>query len=115
MFLQDALANPDLTRKWGETGEIDYGQDEEQIHFDKAVHEENFQKVERCLNDRAELARNELSSWAEGVLMMPAKGRNRPLLEWLMRFGAQVRRSRSGGSSTTSSMTPSRRFSWTAA
>ena len=89
-FLQDALANPDLTRKWGETGEIDYGQDEEQIHFDKAVHEENFQKVERCLNDRAELARNELSSWAEGVLMMPAKGRNRPLLELLMRFGAQV-------------------------
>ena len=37
-----------------------------------------------------ELALNELSSWAEGVLMMAAKKRNRPLLEVLMRFGAQV-------------------------
>ena len=90
VFLQGALANPELTRKWRETGNIDYEQDEEQIRFDKDLHGGNLQEVERFLRDRPELARNEMSSWAEGVLMMPAKGRNRPMLELLMRFGAQV-------------------------
>jgi uncharacterized protein len=47
-------------------------------------------EVERLLDGRPELARNELSSWAEGVLMMPAKARNRPMVELLLRFGAQV-------------------------
>ncbi len=89
-FLQEALASPDLTRKWVETGEIDYGQDEGQRQFDQAVHAGKLREVERLLNDRPDLARNELSSWAEGVLMMPAKKGNRPLLELLMRFGAQV-------------------------
>ena len=89
-FLQDALANPDLTRKWVETGEIDYRQDEGQRQFDQAVHAGQLREVERLLNGRPDLARNELSSWAEGVLMMPAKNRDRPLLELLMRFGAQV-------------------------
>jgi uncharacterized protein len=89
-FLQDALANPDLTRKWVETGEIDYGLDEEQRQFEQAVHAGKMLPVERLLDNRPELARSELSSWAEGVLMMPAKKRNRPLLELLMRFGAQV-------------------------
>ena len=36
-FLQDALAGPDLTRKWVDTGEIDYQQDEEQRRFDPAA------------------------------------------------------------------------------
>ena len=90
LLLQDALARPELTRKWAETGAIDYGQDDGQKRFDKAVHAGNLQDVERHLRNRPELAGNELSSWAEGVLMMPAKGRNRPMLELLMRFGAQV-------------------------
>jgi uncharacterized protein len=89
-FLQDALGRPDLTRKWVETGEIDYQQDEEQRRFDQAVHGGKLGEVERLLDGRPELARNELSSWAEGVLMMPAKARNRPIVELLMRFGSQV-------------------------
>jgi hypothetical protein len=89
-FLLDALANPDLTRKWVETGEIDYRQDEEQRQFDQAVHAGKMLPVERLLDNRPDLASNELSSWAEGVLMMPAKKRDRSLLELLMRFGARV-------------------------
>jgi hypothetical protein len=89
-FLQSAFATPGLTRMWVETGEIDYGQDEGQRRFDTALHEGNLPEVERLLSERPELARNEMSSWAEGVLMMPAKARNRPMLELLMRFGAQV-------------------------
>jgi len=89
-FLQDALDRPDMTRNWGESGKIDYEQDEGQTRFDKAVHEGNLEDVEHALKDRAELAFNEMSSWGEGVLMMPARRGNRPMLELLMRFGAQV-------------------------
>jgi ankyrin repeat protein len=42
------------------------------------------------LAGRPELARNELSSWAEGVLMMPAKKRDRALIDLLLVHGAQV-------------------------
>lgn len=89
-LLETAAATPGVTRKWVETGEIDYGQDEGQRRFDKALHDGTFREVERSLGERPQLARNELSSWAEGVLMMPAKKRDRPLIELLMRFGAQV-------------------------
>jgi uncharacterized protein len=89
-LLQDSLANPELTRKWRETGVIDYRQDDEQIQFDKVVHEGNIREVERLLGERPELACNEMSSWAEGVLMMPARRKNRPMLDLLMRFDAKV-------------------------
>ena len=88
--LETASTTPGVTRKWVETGEIDYGQDEGQRRFDQALHDGTFREIERSLGERPELARNELSSWVEGVLMMPAKKRDRPLLELLMRFGAQV-------------------------
>jgi len=89
-FLQEALADPALTRKWRETGEIDYGQDDEQRHFDRVLHNQNLEDVERHLRHRPDLALNEMSSWAEGVLMMPCGRRNRPLVELLIRFGARV-------------------------
>jgi ankyrin repeat protein len=69
--LQEALGRPELTRKWVETGEIDYQQDEEQRRFDVAVQGNNVEEVERLLDGRPELACNELSSWAEGVLLFP--------------------------------------------
>ena len=79
-----------LAHKWIETGEIDYEQDAEQLRFDRAVHDGKRRDVERLLASRPELARNELSSWAEGVLMMPAKRRDRPMLDLLLEHGAQV-------------------------
>ncbi|HEX5108293.1 MAG TPA: ankyrin repeat domain-containing protein [Vicinamibacterales bacterium] len=88
--LRDALSRPGLSRKWTETGEIDFGQDEGRREFEKSVHAGKYRKVERFLNDRPELALDELSSWGEGVLMMPAKRSDRSLLELLMRFGARV-------------------------
>ena len=79
-----------LAHKWVDTGEIDYEQDEDELRFDRAVHDGKRKDVERLLAERPELARNELSSWAEGVLMMPANRRNRPLLELLLGHGAQA-------------------------
>ena len=79
-----------LAHKWVETGEIDYQQDADQLRFDRAVHDGKRKDVERLLSMRPDLARNELSSWAEGVLMMPANRRNRALLEVLLLQGAKV-------------------------
>lgn len=89
-LLQDTVARPELTPQWVETGEIDYGEDEGHRQFERAVHAGDLETVQRLLGDRSELARNELSSWAEGVLMMPAKRRDRRMLERLMGFGATV-------------------------
>jgi hypothetical protein len=79
-----------LAHKWPDTGEIDYQQDDEQLRFDRALHDGKRREVESLLAARPDLARNELSSWAEGVLMMPAKKRDRALLELLLVHGAQV-------------------------
>lgn len=79
-----------LAHKWPDTGEIDYEQDDEQLRFDSAVHEGRRKDAERLLAARPDLALNELSSWAEGVLMMPAKKRDRALLELLLLHGARV-------------------------
>lgn len=88
-LLENALARG-RARKWPETGEIDYEQDADQVRFDHAVHDGKRRDVERLLAARPDLARNELSSWAEGVLMMPANRRNRALLEVLLLHGATV-------------------------
>ena len=79
-----------LAHKWPETGEIDYQQDVDQLRFDRAVHDGKRPEIERFIAARPELVRNELSSWAEGVLMMPANKRNRALLELLLFHGAKV-------------------------
>jgi ankyrin repeat protein len=79
-----------LAHKWVDTGDIDYQQDEQQLRFDRAVHDGKRKDVERLLAERPDLARNELSSWAEGVLMMPANRRSRALLEVLLAHGARV-------------------------
>ena len=68
----------------------DYGQDEEERHFDRALHADDLAEAQRLLAGRPDLARNQFSSWAEGVLMMPAKKRNFAMLELLMDSGAQV-------------------------
>ena len=89
-LLQRAATTPGLTHKWVDIGVIDYGQDESERRFDKALHGDDLKKAQSLLADRPDLACNELSSWAEGVLMMPAKKRNFPMLELLVDSGAQV-------------------------
>jgi hypothetical protein len=53
---------------------------------DKNKHAE----VEAMLQERPELARDELAFWGEGILAMPAKDGDRQMLELLMRYGARV-------------------------
>jgi len=54
------------------------------------VHDENYQDVEGLLKSRPDLAQNELSSWAEGVLMMPSNRNKRALVELLLGYDAKV-------------------------
>ena len=89
-ILEDAARNPELAKSWSETGNIDYRQDTKQARFDRALHDSKLREVDRLLTARPDLATNELSSWAEGVLMMPAKKRDFRVLELLLRRGAQV-------------------------
>ena len=89
-ILEDAARNPELAKTWSETGNIDYRQDTKQARFDRALHDSKLREVDRLLTARPDLATNELSSWAEGVLMMPAKKRDFRVLELLLRRGAQV-------------------------
>ncbi len=89
-FLKESLDNPKLIHEWGDTGKIDYGKREVERQFQNLVDKSKYGEVEVLLQERPELARDELAYWGEGILMMPAKGRDRQMLELLMRYGARV-------------------------
>jgi len=89
-FLKDSLANPALIHRKGDTGAIDYGMDDTQRRFEKAVHQNDSRGVRRLLDERPALALDQTSSWSEGVLMMPANRGWREMLELLMSHGARV-------------------------
>src|SRR5262249_47752729 len=89
-FLKQSLSDPRLTREWGDTGKIDYGKDETRRRFQELVDKNKHADVEAMLQERPELARDELAFWGEGILSMPAKDGDRQMLELLIRYGARV-------------------------
>lgn len=89
-FLRASLTDPKLTHTKGDTGDIDYGQDELQRQFQKAVNHNESAEAARLLKIHPHLALDEIASWGEGILMMPANRNNRKLLELLIGYGARV-------------------------
>ena len=89
-FLKRSLSDPRLTRERGDTGKIDRGKDETQRRFQELVDKNRHADVEAMLQERPELARDELAFWGEGIMSMPAKDGDRQMLELLMRYGARV-------------------------
>ena len=89
-FLKESLEDPKLTRAWGDTGKIDHGMDETQRRFQELVDKSMYDEVEELLQERPELAKNDLAFWGEGILSAPANGGDQQMLELLMRFGARV-------------------------
>ncbi|MGH9766623.1 MAG: ankyrin repeat domain-containing protein [Blastocatellia bacterium] len=89
-FLKESLDDPKLTHEWGDTGKIDHGKDETERRFQNLVDKSEYAEAEAQLKERPELARDELAFWGEGILMMPAKNRDRQMLELLMQYGARV-------------------------
>lgn len=88
-LLRQALADPSLTRDWGDTGAIDYEKDETQARFQQLVNDRQHDEVEAMLQDRPELALDETAFWGEGILAMPAKDGDHHMLEILMDHGAR--------------------------
>lgn len=80
-LLRKALADPGLTREWGDTGAIDYEKDETQTRFQQLVNDRQHDEVEAMLQDRPELALDETAFWGEGILSTPAKVGDHHLLE----------------------------------
>jgi len=89
-FLRESLNTPGVPQVKGDTGGIDFCLDETTLRFQKAVNRNNLQEVRQLLNESPELALNELASWGEGILAMPANRRDREMLELLMQYGARV-------------------------
>ncbi|MCA1575901.1 MAG: ankyrin repeat domain-containing protein [Acidobacteria bacterium] len=88
-LLQQALATPELTREWGDTGAIDFEKDETQTRFQQLVNDQQHDEVEAMLRERPELALDETAFWGEGILAMPAKDGDHQMLEILMAHGAR--------------------------
>ena len=89
-FLTESLKDPALTHEWGDTGGIDHGKPGTQKRFEELVDRGEHAEVEALLKERPELARYEFAFWGEGILAMPAKGGDLPMLELLLRYGARV-------------------------
>lgn len=90
VYLKMSLATPGLTHEWGDTGAIERDGDETQRRFQDLVDRNQYAEVEQMLKERPELALNPDAFWGEGILAMPAKDGNRPMLELLIRYGARV-------------------------
>ncbi|HKV36592.1 MAG TPA: ankyrin repeat domain-containing protein [Pyrinomonadaceae bacterium] len=88
-ILRQTLADPSLTREWGDTGAIDYEKDETQRRFQQLVNDRQHAEVEAMLQERPDLALDETAFWGEGILYMPAKDGDHRLLEILMDHGAR--------------------------
>lgn len=88
--LKSGLDDPALIHKWGDTGDIERGKSEAQRHFQDLVDKGKHAEVEAMLKVQPDLAVDGDAFWGEGILMMPAKGADRPMLELLMRYGARV-------------------------
>ena len=93
-LLEEALLMPKVIPEEGKSihgaGHIEYSKDEESRRFEKLVGANAVAAVEDLLKRRSELVLDETAFWGEGILMMPAKGANRKMLELLIRYGARV-------------------------
>lgn len=89
-FLNNGLNDSSLTRKADDNGKIDHQQDAEQLRFQEFVDQGKGTEAEAMLKSRPDLASNELAFWGEGILSMPAKDGDLPMLEMLLDNGATV-------------------------
>ena len=89
-ILRQALATPELTREWGDTGGIDFEKHEGQMKFEQLVSDKQHAEVEAILKQHPELAHDETAFWGEGILSVPANHADHRMLEVLMDHGARV-------------------------
>lgn len=89
LLLEQYSSNPPQHYS-GDNGAIDFGRTALQQEFEKAVAEADISKTEALLEVHPEFALDETYFWGEGILTMPAKKNNHPMIELLLRYGAKV-------------------------
>ncbi len=71
-------------------GTIQFPADDERDRLQKLAGANALSAVEKLLERRPELARDELACWAEGILSLPANRGHRQMLELFLGHGARV-------------------------
>jgi ankyrin repeat protein len=86
--LFQARHDPYLTRLLIEFGAHDESGDMDVLQ--RMIGDDALAEVERLLQERTALDRQDEAFWGEGILASPAKGAQREMLELLIRYGARV-------------------------
>ncbi|MDF2188039.1 ankyrin repeat domain-containing protein [Paraflavitalea sp. CAU 1676] len=89
-LLQEYLHDDAHVKYRGDHGEIHYNRSEEANAFEQAVDEGRIDEVADLLKGNPALAQDLTFFWSEGILTMPAKDGNYPMIELLMQYGAVV-------------------------
>jgi ankyrin repeat protein len=90
LLLQDYLGHPARCKFKGDNGTIQYDMSQAKQKFQRAVNHNEIKTTEQMLKEHPEFALDDMLSWGEGILMMPANRKNSELIELLMRYGAKV-------------------------
>jgi ankyrin repeat protein len=88
--LEEYARTADPDRPEDEGGRIDYETDFERRRFQRIVSAGDLRATEAMLDNRPELATDPFAFWSEGVLSVPANGRDRRMIDLLMDRGARV-------------------------
>jgi uncharacterized protein len=89
-YITKSMDDPRVAHSRGDTGQIDHNFDSDQQEFQKLVDHGQCDEAEKMLKRRADLAKDELAFWGEGILAVPAKGADRSMIELLAGYGARV-------------------------
>ena len=88
-LLENYYQDPAACKYSKDNGAIHYDRSATQLEFQKAVNKGDIDRTAQILKEHPEFAKDETYFWGEGILTMPAKGNNRPLMELLMSYGAE--------------------------
>jgi len=90
LLLQQYASDPSQQKFKGDNGSIHFNRSLQQQEFEKAVDKGDIDKTKHLLQEYPSFALDDTFFWGEGILTMPAKEYNIPLLELLMSYGAKV-------------------------
>src|SRR6185436_1479033 len=76
-IVRDSYEAGDRSRPEDESGDIDYGMDDEQRRFQRLLNSTAVGPIESMLAARPDLAVNPFAFWSEGTMSMPANRRHR--------------------------------------
>ena len=89
-MLDKYAADPANIKFKGDNGRIIHQRTALQNEFQKVVNDINLSRTLEILKEHPEFALDENYFWGEGILMMPAKGNHREMIELLISYGAKV-------------------------